>query len=232
MRKRRKLLLHTRIVLIATAVLLVGGTVLIAALEWNNPATIGGMHAGEKVLNSFFASVSARTAGFNSFSAADMTGLTKLLTIVLMFIGAAPGSTGGGVKVTTVYVLFATVGSALTGKTDTVIRRRRVDKSVVYKSLAIVTVAIATVVVCTATIVFTSDMTGLSEIDAMFESVSAFATVGVSVGVTESASVLSRFALILAMFLGRVGPMSLALSMTMRPLQKSTVMPEAKIMVG
>lgn len=232
LRKRRKLLLHTRIVLIATAVLLVGGTVLIAALEWNNPATIGGMHAGEKVLNSFFASVSARTAGFNSFSAADMTGLTKLLTIVLMFIGAAPGSTGGGVKVTTVYVLFATVGSALTGKTDTVIRRRRVDKSVVYKSFAIVTVAIAAVVVCTATIVFTSDMTGLSEIDAMFESVSAFATVGVSVGVTESASVLSRFALILAMFLGRVGPMSLALSMTMRPLQKSTVMPEAKIMVG
>ena len=102
----------------------------------------------------------------------------------------------------------------------------------VYKSLAIVTVAIAAVVVCTATIVFTSDMTGLSEIDAMFESVSAFATVGVSVGVTESASVLSRFALILTMFLGRVGPMSLALSMTMRPLQKSTVMPEAKIMVG
>lgn len=220
LRKRRKLLLHTRIVLIATAVLLVSGTVLIAALEWNNPATIGGMHTGEKILNSFFASVSARTAGFNSFSAADMTGLTKLLMIVLMFIGAAPGSSGGGVKVTTVYVLFATVGGALTGKTDTVIRRRRVDKSVVYKSLAIVTVAIAAVAVCTATIVFTSDMTGLSEIDAMFESVSAFATVGVSVGVTESASALSRFALILAMFLGRVGPISLALSMIKAPCKR------------
>ena len=232
LRKRHKLLLHTRIVLIATAVLLVSGTVLIAALEWNNPATIGGMHAGEKILNSFFTSVSARTAGFNSFSIVDMTGLTKLLMIFLMFIGAAPGSTGGGIKVTTFYVLIMTVCSALAGKTDPVIRHRRVDKSIVYKSLAIVAVAIAAVIVCTATIVFTSDLSGLSEIDAIFESVSAFATVGLSAGVTETASRISRLTLILAMFLGRVGPMSLALSMTMRPLQKNTVMPEAKIMVG
>lgn len=229
-RKRRRLLLHTRIILIATAVLLVAGTVLIAVPEWNNPATIGGMSVGDKLLNSFFASASARTAGFNSFSLSDMTGLAKLSTILLMFIGAAPGSTGGGVKVTTVFVLLAAVGGALTGKPDPVICKRRVDKSAVYKSMAIITVALTAVAVCTAAILF---MTGaVSEIDAIFESVSAFATVGLSVGVTEKAGLLSRILLILTMFLGRVGPISLALAMTMRPVRKNEIMPEAKIIVG
>ena len=222
---RKRLTLHTKVVLIGTAGLLVLGTLFIALLEWRNPGTLGSMDAGEKVLNSFFLSVSSRTAGFNTFPLENMTGLAKLTVIALMFIGAAPGSTGGGIKVTTVVCV-------LTGKNDTVINHRKVEKGVVYKALAITVAALIAVMICTAVVIFTANPEMFSEINALFESVSAFGTVGLTIGVTEHASVFGRIALILAMFLGRVGPMSLALSLAMRPIQKSTVLPEGKIMVG
>lgn len=229
---RKRLTLHTKVVLIGTAGLLVLGTVFIALLEWGNPGTLGSMNPDEKVLNSFFLSVSSRTAGFNTFPLENMTGLTKLTVIALMFIGAAPGSTGGGIKVTTMFVLIATVVCVLTGKNDTVINHRKVDKGVVYKSLAITVAALVAVMICTGVVIFTVNPEAFSEINALFESVSAFGTVGLTIGVTEYASAFGRIALILAMFLGRVGPMSLALSLAMRPIQKSTVLPEGKIMVG
>ena len=229
---RKKLALHTKIVLISTATLLILGAVLIASLEWGNPGTIGSMDSGEKVINSFFLSVSSRTAGFNTFQLENLTGLTKLTVIILMFIGAAPGSTGGGIKVTTMYVLIATVVCVLSGKNDTVINHRKVEKGVVYKAMATTSAAFVAVMICTAIVIFTSSPEMFSEINALFESVSAFGTVGLTIGVTEYASAFGRIALILAMFLGRVGPMSLALSLAMRPIQKSTVLPEAKIMVG
>ena len=205
---------------------------MIASLEWGNPGTIGSMDSGEKVINSFFLSVSSRTAGFNTFQLENLTGLTKLTVIILMFIGAAPGSTGGGIKVTTMYVLIATVVCVLSGKNDTVINHRKVEKGVVYKAMATTSAAFVAVMICTAIVIFTSSPEMFSEINALFESVSAFGTVGLTIGVTEYASAFGRIALILAMFLGRVGPMSLALSLAMRPIQKSTVLPEAKIMVG
>lgn len=231
--KTRKITLHTKLVLWVTASLVIGGGILFAIFEWNNPATIKSMPAGEKILNSLFLSVTTRTAGFNSFPVEGMHGITKLFCVILMFIGAAPGSTAGGIKVTTFVVLIMTVVSVVRGKDETVIMKRKVDKSVVYKALAVVTIALLAVMVSTATIFFTSHGgVSFSEIDALFESVSAFGTVGISSGVTALANQGSRLVLILTMFIGRVGPVSLALSLAMANENKSTVMPEAKIMVG
>lgn len=234
MRKSKRLMLHTKIVLLGTALLIVLGAVLVMAFEWRNPNTLGPMTAGEKVLNSFFQSVTARTAGYNSFDNNSMFGVTKLLTVILMFIGAAPGGTGGGIKVTTFYVLVMTVVCVMRGKNETIIDKRKVDQSVIYKAMAVTAVAFLVVLASTATIFFTSHTGGVnfSEIDALFESVSAFGTVGLTTGVTGVANTASRLVLILTMFIGRVGPVSLALSLALRPRDKSTIMPEAKIMVG
>lgn len=233
-RRGRRLTLHTKIVVIATAVLILLGTIVLGICEWNNPKTLGEMTPFQKILNSFFMSVSARTAGFNTVPLDKMFGISKLFTIMLMFIGAAPGSTGGGIKITTAFVLIMTVVCVMSGKNDTIIDNRKVDKSVVYKALAVFSIATLAVMIATATIFFTSHSGGraFSEIDAIFESVSAFGTVGLTCGVTGVANAASRLVLILTMFIGRVGPVSLALSLAMRPQKKNTVMPEARIMVG
>lgn len=232
--KRNKLMLHSKIVLISSVSLLLIGTILILAFEWNNPLTLGNMSIGNKVLNAFFQSVTCRTAGFNTIDNASLLGLTKIVSIILMLIGAAPGGTGGGIKVTTVYVLIATVICVLQGKDETIVDNRKIDKSVIYKALAVVTVALLIISITTSIIFFTSHHDGITfrEMDAVFEAVSAFGTAGLSNGVTGVANSASRITLMLTMFVGRVGPVSLALSLAMKPQNKTTVYPEAKIMVG
>lgn len=232
-RKAHKLALHTKIVLITTAILIVIGVLAFALSEWSNPATLGNMNVGDKILNSFFQSVTTRTAGFNSVDIASCSSMSKLWMIILMFIGAAPGGTAGGVKITTMVVLIMTVVSVIKGKSETMIGRRMVSKNVVYKALTVVVIAIGMVMISTATIFFTSHSgVNFKEIDSLFESVSAFGTVGLTSGVTGLANLTSRLVLIFTMFLGRVGPMSIALSLAMRPENKDKVVPEAKIMVG
>ena len=231
-RRRRHLNLHSKIVLAATATLILFGFVLFLVFEWNNPNTIGELSVPNKMVNALFQSITTRTAGFDSIGNGDMTVVSKFLGILLMFIGAAPGSTGGGVKVTTVVVLVMTVLSVMRGRTDTIIRRRRVDKMVVYKALSVVALGALLVILSTGVVLATESSN--SEIDALFESVSAFATVGLSVGISPQAHVLSKLVLIFTMFLGRVGPVSFALSITMAAGSRTSrqVMPEAKIWVG
>lgn len=234
-RKTRKLLLHTKVVLLGTISLILLGTFFIALLEWNNPRTMGAMSSGDKLLNSLFLSVSCRTAGFNSFPLEDMSSLTKLVSVFLMFIGAAPGSTGGGLKITSIAVLTATAFCVLRGKEDTHIMKRKISKQVIYKAWTILFVASAVVIAATCLIGFTihRDGTAVADIDALYESVSAFATVGLSVGVTGVANLASRIMLAAMMFLGRVGPVSLALSLAVKADKNDhQVFPEGKIMVG
>ena len=233
-RKTRRLLLHTKIVLIMTAVLVVFGTVAFLLFEWDNAKTIGEMGFGDKVLNSFFQSVTTRTAGYNSVDIEGTRGISKLLMIVLMFIGAAPGSTGGGIKVTTFMVLLMTIFCVTRGDEETTLRGRRISKAVVYKALAVTGIAGAAVVIASGIIFFFGADSGhISGINALFESVSAFGTVGLTAGVTGVSNNLARVVLILTMFIGRVGPVSLALSLAMRTVKnKHQVMPEGKILVG
>ncbi len=231
-KKRRKLMLHTKIVLSMTGILIVTGMVLFLITEWNNPMTLETMSFTDKLSATFFQSVTTRTAGFNTIDMPFMREQSKIIAIILMFIGAAPGSTGGGIKITTFAVIVMTVVSVIRGRDDTMILKRKVDKSVVYKALAIVCLAMLAILITTGIIYFTSS--GMVQgIDAVFEAISAFSTVGLSVGATATVGVFSRVLLIITMFIGRVGPVSLALSLAMRGgHDKNEVIPEGKILVG
>ena len=148
-----------------------------------------------------------------------------------MFVGASPASTGGGAKTTTVMVLLATVFSVLRGREDTTLLRRRIDQATVYRSIAIFFCAVAMILITSTVILSTTP--GVGALDALFEATSAFSTTGVTTGITPSLSVPSKIAVIITMFIGRVGPVSIALSMVIRKIRHSTaILPEGKIIVG
>ncbi len=225
----RKLSFHSQICLVFTGVLLLLGTVVLFFSEYNS--TMKDMHFLTRLNASFFQSVSARTAGFASVDIASEHDFSKIITIILMFIGACPGSTGGGIKVTTLVVLACTVFSVFRGYEDTVCLHRRISKEVVYRALAIMLAAFVAVLVVTGVILAFNEQ--LSGVDALFEAVSAFATVGLSASVTPVLDYVSKTLLSFLMFLGRVGPVSLALAISIRSgKRKSAVLPEGRIIVG
>ena len=234
-RRTKKLLLHTRIVIVSTVSLILVGMAFTAVCEWNNPFTLGGLSGtGERLGAAWFHSVSCRTAGFNVFPLEPMHDITKILSSLLMFVGAAPGSTGGGIKCTTFAVIFMTVYSVVRGDEDTVIFRRKVEKSAVYKSLAVMILGILAVTITAACIVATMSGThAVTGVDALFESVSAFATVGLSAGISAVASTLSRMLLIFEMYIGRLGPVTFFLALAMRPTaNRKEILPVGKIQIG
>lgn len=223
--------LHAKVVLLATGGFLLGGTILFLLMEWWNPDTIGGVQGfGNKLMAAFFQSVTTRTAGFNTVSLSGLTAPSKLLTILLMFIGAAPGSTGGGMKITTAVVIAATVLSTARGSDEVTVLKRRIDRRVVYKAFSLVLIGLLTTMATTA-VLYVSESVSL--MDASFESFSAIGTVGLSTGITPSLHLASKLALIITMFLGRVGPFTFFIALT-RKKQKSTsvVLPEGQIFVG
>ena len=230
-KKPGHLSLHSTIVLLMTAILLVLGTVLFLIMEYSN--TLDGLNFFEKLNASFFQSASMRTAGFASVNIGAEHDVTKILTIIFMYIGASPASTGGGIKTTTFVVLAATVISVIRGHEDTIILKRRIDKSVVYRSLAIVTVAVLIVVLSAGVILLTNNER-IGAIDALFEAVSAFGTVGLTTGITQILSPVSKIFLCLTMFIGRVGPVSLGLAIAGKKGRNKAmaVRPEGKIIVG
>lgn len=224
-------MLHTKIVLAATLALLLGGTVLFLIFEWNNPATIGGIEGvGNKLMSGLFQSVTTRTAGYNTFSMADMTEQSKLLSAILMFIGAAPGSTAGGVKVTTMVVIAATVISTLRGSDEVIVMKRKIDSKTVYKAVALVVIGMLVATVSTAIVYITND---IQLIDAVFETFSAIGTVGLTAGATPTLSIVSKLTLILTMLLGRVGPFTFFIAFSGKSdKSKAVILPEGQIVVG
>ena len=159
--------------------------------------------------------------------------LTKLLTIILMFIGASPASTGGGIKTTTFVVILATLRSVIKGYDDTVIFRHKVEKFTVYKSFALTILASFLIAVVTAIISVRETVKNITVLDVLFETVSAFATVGLTTGITSMLSNLSKILIILTMFIGRVGPISFIFSVSLTKEKNSTkVLPSSKIIVG
>lgn len=226
---RGRLSFHSTVCLYATGALLLLGTVLFFILEYNN--TLRDMGFFEKLNAAFFQSVNTRTAGFMSVQIAEEKDLTKLLTIALMFIGGCPASIAGGVKVTTVVVLFAAVKSTLVGEEDTVLLRHRFDKSMVSKALTVVTLGLLIVALDTA--VITGLHSSVEVIDALLESVSAFATVGLTAATTDKLGVISKLVLCATMFIGRVGPVSLGLAILMRDNKKNgVILPEGRMLIG
>ena len=234
-RRTKTLLLHTKIVLMVTAFLILLGTFCFLLFEWDNPKTLQPLSLKEKIGAGFMQSVTMRTAGFNSIDLYSMRDATKVFSIVLMFLGAAPGSTGGGIKVTTIAVIIMTAVSIIRGKEEPCMMGRRLSAGVIYRSITILFFGIM-VAGTTSVVLMTTcplEANGLSGIDAVFEAVSAFATVGVSSGVTAVSSQISKVVLILTMFIGRVGPVSFGLSLAaQKSVSRKLIVPEGKIIVG
>jgi trk system potassium uptake protein TrkH len=233
---RRKLAAHTRVVAGATLLLIVASTLLFLAFEWNNIFATEAV--GGDLLQSIFLSITARTAGFNTVDTAHLTNMTLVILIVLMIIGASPGSTGGGVKTTSMVLLWALLRSNLLNRPDTEVRGRRVPPELVAKAMALVLLYGCVVVVGMVALQATefgelphNETRGLF-LEHLFEVVSALSTVGLSMGLTTRLSDGGLMVLMVLMFVGRVGPLVIAASLIGERPQINYRLPEADIMIG
>jgi trk system potassium uptake protein len=208
-----KFSLHTKLALVITGVLLVLGFLIMVSFEWNNPGTLGGMPFFEKMLNGFFQSVTFRTAGYSTINQAALTDSSKLIGIIFMFIGASPASTGGGVKTTTIGVLVLMVFSVVRANDSVVVFGKQIASNVFKRALTIVLISLFIVIVCACALSLTERGSNMKMIDLLFESTSAFGTVGLSSANTQLLSRFSQMFLIPVMFFGRVGPLTLAFAL-------------------
>jgi trk system potassium uptake protein len=229
-RKKRKLSLHSKLVLTVTAVLIVGGAILMFIFEVNNSATMQPMSAKGKFLSSLFAAITPRTAGYNSISTADMTPAGRFLTIILMFIGGSPGSTAGGIKTTTAGLLVMTVISVIRGREDTEIYERRISKDTIFKGLTISVIGITLVIVVSMILSITEVGASLEYI--IYEVTSAFGTVGLTLGLTTKLTTIGKAVIAFTMFCGRVGPLTIILALGKNHSNNTIRYPEDKILVG
>ncbi|MCR5690897.1 MAG: TrkH family potassium uptake protein [Eubacterium sp.] len=204
----RHLRLHTKLVLFMTLVLIVLGALMILALEYNNPATLGKMSLWGKILASLFQSVTTRTAGFAGISQSGMREATSFICCILMFIGGSPSGTAGGIKTTTVAVLTLTVYSIIKGRRDTEIFERKISSDNVRKALSVFMVSFLAMLI---SVMLLSAVQEEPFMDCFYESVSAIATVGLSRDMTANLNELGKIIIIVTMYLGRIGPISLAL---------------------
>ena len=229
----RNLSLHTRIVLMTTLVLLLAGTVFYWIVERTNAETLAGCSEGEKILNAFFQSVTMRTAGFNSFDLSALRDGTKLFSSLLMMIGASPASTGGGIKTTTIAALTLLMLSVVRGESEVNVARRRLSDDISRRALAVAVLFLTTLL--TGTLIISLIENGRFPLeDILFEASSAMGTVGVSAIGTPNLSSASRAILLPMMFLGRVGPLTLAVAVAKRQggLRIASKYPEERIMIG
>jgi Trk-type K+ transport system membrane component len=205
--------MNTKIVIWGTTVLLVVGTAYITVIEWNNPDTLGTLNPWGRLLAGFFQSVQTRTAGFNSLDVGQMHDESWLGMDVLMFIGGGPAGTAGGIKVTTFAVLFFIMMTELRGEGSVNIFGKRLSRAVHRQAITVVLIAVAAVVAGAAMLMLIS---GENLDRTLFESISAFATVGLSTGITADLPVAAQLVLVILMFLGRIGPLTLGSAIAMR----------------
>lgn len=224
---RSRLSLQTKLVLVTTVVLLLFGWLTITPLEWDN--SFEGLSFGEKITAGWFQSVTTRTAGFNTTPFGNMASATVFIMIVLMFIGASPGSTGGGIKTSTFAIVILNLWRNLTGKDRLEVFKREIPDSVTQQALAVLVGGISFVVLGYFMLLLFENHPPL---DLLFETVSAYATVGLSTGVTSSLSYAGRIVIIVLMFAGRVGPLSLGLAIGRRHAKGKYRYPRGNISIG
>jgi trk system potassium uptake protein TrkH len=222
--------LNFKVVVSTTLVLLLVGTIASLMTEYNNPETIASLSFPDKILVSWFQSVTTRTAGFNTIDIGKMTSAGLFITIGLMFIGASPSGTGGGIKTTTLSILINTTKSVLRGKEEVIFYRREVPSSLILKAISVAFGSLLTVILMTIIISISNPEIELIAI--LFEVVSAFATVGLSTGITSSLSVIAKLALVFTMYVGRVGVL-LLMSAIVGEIRPSRIeYPEENLLVG
>lgn len=225
----KKLSLHSKIMILGTLLINVVATIIIFVLEYNNPGTLGPLSLGDKGLASYFQAVTPRTAGFNTLDYGEMESPTLFFTVLLMFIGAGSASTGGGIKLTTFLMILLAVGAFLRDKKEVKIFRRSIDQSVILKSLAISTLSVLLVV--GALFILTISEKGADFLTLLFEVVSAFGTVGLSMNFSPELSTVGKWVIIFVMFAGKMGPLTLAYSLS-RPGKEKIRYPKEDILTG
>ena len=221
--------LNTRLVLAATAVLLVSGTAFVTAMEWNNDETLGRLSPGGRLLAGFFLSAMSRTAGFNTVDIGALDPATWLGMDVLMFIGGGPAGTAGGLKVTTFAVLFFIIYTELRGDGAVNALGKRLPRSVHRQAITVALVSVAVVVIATLALLIMTEFT-LDQI--LFEVMAAFTTAGMSTGITPDLPLAGQLILVVLMFLGRVGPVILASGLALRRTTRLYELPKERPIIG
>ena len=225
----RKFNLQARIVLLTTISLILTGTILTLAFEYNNPDTLGNMNLSQKLMAAAFQSVTLRTAGFATISQEYFRPASALVYVVLMFIGGSPAGTAGGVKTVTVVLLFVSMFANIRGKKDVVVMHRRIADEIIRRCVAIVTFSLTTLLVLTTALLAVQ---GGDFLDTLYEMTSAIATVGLSRGVTATLNPAGKLIVALAMYLGRIGPITLALAFNSRRPAGEISFAESKVIIG
>jgi len=226
--RHRRIKSQTKMVLLVTLILLAAGTLFIYLAESNN--ALAGLPLGEKIMASFFQSVTARTAGFNTIPTANLARGSLFFIVILMFIGASSGGTGGGIKTNTFGIIVKAVMSAIRNRPQVEIYKRTVPRAVVRKAIAILLIGIFILSGFFISLLFTQDSADFEGL--LFEAASAFGTVGLSTGITGTLNEISKFLIIALMFIGRLGPLTIALALTRRRPEANYEYAEERIMVG
>ncbi len=237
-KKRRKLSVYSRFVLIITAMLLACGTFFTLFFEWSNPTTLGNHSIFEKIIMAWFHSVTLRTAGFAIFNCGGMMGGTVMVSIILMLIGGASGSTAGGVKVGTFGLVLYAAFSVAAGRSDVVLRRRKIAPMDILRAISLVVICVLLVFTFTVLILQIETTvgaeTGVSFVTILFESASAFSTCGLSMGITALLSPFSHVLLMILMFLGRIGIFTVTVTAFSKSVEDSSSVqfPVTKMLIG
>ncbi len=224
-----KLNVHSKLVLLMTLVLIFGGGTLILLFEYHNPATIGNLTFGNKVMASLFESVTLRTAGFQTIAQENMTEASTLLAIILMFIGGSPSGTAGGVKTVTMIILILSMMAAVKGTDEVRAFHRRISDNYVRRAVAVIVVFFIALVAITMALTLTE---AGNLVDIVFEATSAMATVGLTRGFTGCLTVAGKVIIIIAMYLGRIGPISMALAFNAKKYEGKKTYAEGKVIIG
>ena len=224
----KHLSLHAKVVLIATTLLILAGALIFFLLEFNNVDSIKNESIPTKILASFFQSVTARTAGFNTLNIGKLNPATLFFIVLLMFIGASPGGTGGGIKTTTFAAVSAAGLRSIRGRSEVTLLKRKLPSILIYRALTI-TIAAITLIIISTIGVLAFDKCSLKE--ALFEVMSAFGTVGLSTGITPALSIASKIILIVTMFIGRIGISTLSLAIAIRSVVDKMTYPEESITI-
>lgn len=224
-----KLNVHSKLVLVMTMVLIFGGGLLIFLFEYRNPATIGNLSLGNKIMASLFESVTLRTAGFQTIAQEHMTEASTMLAIILMFIGGSPSGTAGGVKTVTTIILILSMLAAVRGTDEVRAFHRKVSDNYVRRAVAVIVVFFVALMAVTMALTITEEG---ELIDILFEATSAMATVGLTRGFTGSLSMAGKLIIILAMYLGRIGPISMALAFNAKKYEGKKTYAEGKVIIG
>lgn len=227
---KKRFSLHSKTAIGTTIALLLGGTILFFIFEYNNPATIKNLSVFDKLQTSFFQSMTTRTAGFYTIPQENFSNTSSIISLLLMFIGGSPVGTAGGIKTTTIMVVIASAIATIKSQNDTNLFNRKISKNIIRKSIAVLFVSFCTAFISTLLLSIVCDR---DFIDIIYETVSATATVGLSRNLTSSLNVVGKLIIIFTMYLGRVGPISLALAFNVKKENKNIIKnPAEEICVG